>query len=54
MFSLAYGSVHEELLSKGELKRAPNIGNKKESRNNRRDMGKDAVKVSEEGVTFRS
>jgi queuine tRNA-ribosyltransferase len=49
VFSLAYGSVHEELSSKGELKRA-NRGKKE----NRRDMGKDAVKVSEDGVTFRS
>jgi queuine tRNA-ribosyltransferase len=51
VFSLANGSVHEELSSKGELKRA-NRG-KQETRN-RRDMGKDAVKVSEDGVTFRS
>ena len=47
VFSLAYGSVHEELSSKGELKRASRGkgGNK---------SGKDAVKVSEDGVTFRS
>jgi queuine tRNA-ribosyltransferase len=50
VFSLAYGSVHEELTSKGgELKRA---GSK--SKHYRSDIGKDAVKVSEEGVIFRS
>eukprot|EP00934_Nitzschia_sp_Nitz4_P002307 Nitzschia sp. Nitz4//scaffold38_size140716//62125//63582//NITZ4_003143-RA/size140716-processed-gene-0.60-mRNA-1//-1//CDS//3329550066//2307//frame0 len=51
VFSLAYGSVHEELTSKGELKRA----NRKRldawtSHNN----GDDAVVVTEQGVTFRS
>ena len=51
VFSLAYGSVQEELSSKGELKRASRGKNKNRSR---RDMGKDAVKVSEDGVIFRS
>jgi queuine tRNA-ribosyltransferase len=50
VFSLAYGSVQEELSSKGELKRAG--GGKKNHSNN--GMGNDAVKVSEEGVVFRS
>ena len=49
VFSLAYGSVHEELSSKGELKRSG--GRNKHHRN---DMGHDAVKVTEEGVNFRS
>ena len=49
VFSLAYGSVQEELSSKGELKRAG--GGKHSYRNG---MGKDAVKVSEDGVVFRS
>jgi len=49
VFSLAYGSVHEELSSKGELKRA-----KSGKSNHRNGMGKDAVQVSEEGVVFRS
>lgn len=53
MFSLAYGSVHEELSSKGELKRASNKSNNKEGWNDHAS-GKDAVKVSEEGVIFRS
>ena len=47
VFSLAYGSVHEELSSKGELKKAH--GNKHHNA-----MGKDAVKVTEDGATFRS
>jgi len=51
VFSLAYGSVHEELSSKGELKRRSTTKNK---HHRRHDMGKDAVKVSEEGVIFRS
>ena len=48
VFSLAYGSVHEELSSKGELKRR---GGKKKNQ-----VGKhsDMVKVSEEGAIFRS
>jgi queuine tRNA-ribosyltransferase len=45
VFSLAYGSVHEELTSKGELKRAGGAKNK---------PGKDAVKVTEDGAFFRS
>ena len=47
MFSLAYGSVHEELSSKGELKRAS-------AKKGQNVMGPDAVKVSEDGVIFRS
>lgn len=50
VFSLAYGSVQEELSSKGELKRAK-TGSKK---SNHHSEGKDAVKVSEDGVFFRS
>lgn len=50
VFSLCHGSVFEELSSKGELKRAGGSKN----RHYRNDMGKDAVKVSEEGVVFRS
>jgi queuine tRNA-ribosyltransferase len=55
VFSLAYGSVHEELSSKGELKRASNknSNNNKDGWNNHAS-GADAVKVSEEGATFRS
>jgi queuine tRNA-ribosyltransferase len=51
VFSLAYGSVHEELTSKGELKRASS-----KQKDGWRDdvMGSEAVKVSEEGVLFRS
>lgn len=52
VFSLAYGSVHEELSSQGELKRASTHGQKPGWRGD--VMGKDAVKVSEEGVIFRS
>jgi queuine tRNA-ribosyltransferase len=55
VFSLAYGSVHEELSSKGELKRARakrDPGNKKGFRPE--VIGKDAVKVTEEGAIFRS
>ena len=47
VFSLAYGSVHEELTSKGELKKAT-TNNK-----NRRSID-NPVKVTEEGVIFRS
>lgn len=52
VFSLAYGSVHEELSSKGELKRA----RVKDPKRGWRDevTGKDAVKVTEDGATFRS
>lgn len=51
VFSLAYGSVHEELSSKGELKRAS-----VRTKDGYRDdvIGKDAVKVSEDGAIFRS
>jgi queuine tRNA-ribosyltransferase len=52
VFSLAYGSVHEELSSKGELKRAHIKDPKKEFRDD--VIGKDAVKVTEDGATFRS
>lgn len=53
VFSLAYGSVHEELASKGELKRASSTNKGKDFY--RSDVvGKDAVKVTEEGVLFRS
>jgi queuine tRNA-ribosyltransferase len=51
VFSLAYGSVQEELSSKGELKRASSGSNK---RSGHQVLGNDAVKVSEEGVIFRS
>jgi queuine tRNA-ribosyltransferase len=52
VFSLAYGSVYEELSSKGELKRA---SVKKDRDGSRADvMGKDAVKVTEDGAIFRS
>ena len=47
VFSLAYGSVHEELTSQGELKRAAKPSGQQ-------IMGPDAVQVSEEGVNFRS
>jgi queuine tRNA-ribosyltransferase len=52
VFSLAYGSVHEELSSKGELKRANN--SKKKEGWNSEVMGNDAVKITEEGAVFRS
>ena len=48
VFSLAYGSVHEELSSKGELKRR--AGKKKNEVGKHSDM----VQVSEEGAIFRS
>lgn len=51
VFSLAYGSVHEELTSKGELKRARTKPKDGWSQNL---SGKDAVKVSEDGAVFRS
>ena len=47
VFSLAYGSVHEELTSKGELKR-------RSSKKMRPGHHSDMVKVSEMGVNFRS
>lgn len=50
VFSLAYGSVHEELASKGELKRQSAARN-----NHRQDVsGAPAVQVTEQGVLFRS
>lgn len=52
VFSLAYGSVQEELSSQGELKRAKSAKTKPGWRED--VMGEDAVKVSEEGVMFRS
>jgi len=51
VFSLAYGSVHEELSSKGELKRAKKG---KKDRWNTVAMGADAVKITEDGAVFRS
>lgn len=60
VFSLAYGSVHEELSSQGELKRAKrgkkaaSSSSLEEPQSGNTIMGKDAVKVSEEGVIFRS
>lgn len=48
VFSLAYGSVHEELSSKGELKRS------NKSKKTDTDWVADAVKVTEDGVIFRS
>ncbi|KAI2504750.1 queuine tRNA ribosyltransferase [Fragilaria crotonensis] len=48
VFSLAYGSVQEELSSQGELKRAS------VKTGGHQQMGPDAVKVTEEGVVFRS
>lgn len=52
VFSLAYGSVQEELASQGELKRRSVPESK--SQQNTHSLGADAVKVTEEGVTFRS
>lgn len=49
VFSLAYGSVQEELSSQGELKRAS-----VKTTGGHQQMGPDAVKVTEEGVVFRS
>lgn len=48
VFSLAYGSVHEELSSKGELKRAN--GKRRAAGGDHSDM----VSVTEQGVDFRS
>lgn len=61
VFSLAYGSVHEELNSKGELKRT-NVQKNNRYRNSYLDESSDGlnesqnpmVKVTEEGVEFRS
>jgi queuine tRNA-ribosyltransferase len=54
VFSLAYGSVAEDLASKGELKRSKK--GSKDSNNNHRGQldGADAVQVTEDGVIFRS
>lgn len=55
VFSLAYGSVYEELSSKGELKRARAKKDPTNKKGFRPEvMGKDAVKVTEEGAIFRS
>jgi hypothetical protein len=55
VFSLAYGSVHEELSSKGELKRARVKKGPAGKKGFRPEViGKDAVKVTEEGALFRS
>lgn len=56
VFSLAYGSVQEELSSKGELKRSSNRKKQSDEKNksNSHMDGKDAVKVTEDGVIFRS
>ncbi|KAL7557405.1 hypothetical protein ACA910_016640 [Epithemia clementina (nom. ined.)] len=51
VFSLAYGSIREELESKGELKRATT----RVKDGYRTDVvGHDAVKITEDGVVFRS
>lgn len=52
VFSLAYGSVHEELTSKGELKRSNR--SKNDYGNHHQVSGQDAVKVTEDGAVFRS
>eukprot|EP00584_Thalassiosira_punctigera_P000749 CAMPEP_0172532368 /NCGR_PEP_ID=MMETSP1067-20121228/5450_1 /TAXON_ID=265564 ORGANISM="Thalassiosira punctigera, Strain Tpunct2005C2" /NCGR_SAMPLE_ID=MMETSP1067 /ASSEMBLY_ACC=CAM_ASM_000444 /LENGTH=523 /DNA_ID=CAMNT_0013316875 /DNA_START=145 /DNA_END=1716 /DNA_ORIENTATION=- len=58
VFSLAYGSVHEELSTGGELKRASNKGrNRKTSHANGGDPSTSSappVRVTEEGAVFRS
>lgn len=54
VFSLAYGSVYEELTSKGELKRAGKAKNKSKDGNRADVIGKDAVTVTEDGAFFRS
>jgi queuine tRNA-ribosyltransferase len=51
VFSLAYGSVQEELSSKGELKKA---NSKRKDGWQGNVTGKEAVKVTEEGALFRS
>jgi Queuine tRNA-ribosyltransferase len=53
VFSLAYGSVHEELSSKGELKRANGNG-KRYNSNRAAGQHSDMVSVTENGVDFRS
>lgn len=55
VFSLAYGSVYEELSSKGELKRARVKKDPAGKKGFRPEViGKDAVKVTEDGAIFRS
>eukprot|EP00980_Cylindrotheca_fusiformis_P031381 scaffold26281_cov113-Cylindrotheca_fusiformis.AAC.1 len=63
VFSLAYGSVQEELASKGkgesgggggELKRRSTNSRASKKNTNHHGTGKDTVQVSEEGVTFKS
>ena len=55
VFSLAYGSVHEELSTGGELKRRGGSGDKKGSLHVTGGKGgKPPVKVTEEGAIFRS
>uniref|UniRef100_A0A7S4K6U2 tRNA-guanine(15) transglycosylase-like domain-containing protein n=1 Tax=Odontella aurita TaxID=265563 RepID=A0A7S4K6U2_9STRA len=59
VFSLAYGSVQEELSSGGELKRAKtrstvNGGRQRRGQNSASADGGPPVKVTEEGVTFKS
>lgn len=49
---MAYGSVHEELSTGGELKRASTKGKSKESKQSA--SSPPPVKVTEEGVVFRS
>jgi queuine tRNA-ribosyltransferase len=48
VFSLAYGSVHEELKSKGELKRSSSKARGESSH------GENTVKVTEDGAYFKS
>jgi len=57
VFSLAYGSVHEELSTGGELKRAKGSSKNKTSHTNGGGSASHSpppVKVTEEGVLFRS
>jgi queuine tRNA-ribosyltransferase len=56
VFSLAHGSVQEDLSSKGsgELKRASVRSANSDSKPGQNVIGKDAVKVTEDGVLFRS
>ena len=54
VFSLAYGSIAEELASKGELKRSKKGSNGSNSNHRGQLDGADAVQVTEDGVIFRS
>lgn len=55
VFSLAYGSVAEDLASKGELKRSNSKKGSNNSNHHRGQLdGADAVQVTEDGVIFRS